>query len=259
MGKLYAIYFSATDTTRKCVASVCQGLDAKPDASINLIDNLDVTLPTLTGEDVVVVASPVYGGRLPKQVATALTRLKGENAIAIAMVVYGNRDYDDALLELTDILNDNGFRIAAAGAFVAQHSIFPTVGASRPDSQDEQALKYFGKECRTTITNGFSAECVPYIKGNHPYKEYGGVPLYPKTKEADCGNCGKCVAGCPMGAISEAMPHITDKTLCISCGRCIFVCATGARHYSGAAYASFGAIFKAAYSKRKIPKWTINH
>ena len=66
-------------------------------------------MPDLTEKDIVIIASPVYGGRLPIQVSDALQRLNGNNARAIAIVVYGNRDYDDALLELTDILSAKSF------------------------------------------------------------------------------------------------------------------------------------------------------
>lgn len=257
MGKLSAIYFSATDTTHKCVASFCHGFGSKPDAVINLADNFDVAFPEISNEDVVVVASPVYGGRLPLQVSAALARLKGNNAIAIAIVVYGNRDYDDALLELTDILHGNNFRIAGAGAFIGQHSIFPKVAKSRPDLSDEQMLIKFGEECGAVINNGFNPDYVPFVKGRHPYKKAAGVQLSPKADEADCVKCGKCVDKCPVGAISEDKPFITDTSKCISCGRCITVCSKGARHYSGVTYSLIGFIFKAAFSRRKEPEWVV--
>lgn len=255
--KLCTIYFSATDTTRKCVEKVCQGLGMKPAREINLADGFDVEMPELSADDVVVVGAPVYGGRLPEQVADALKRIKGNGTTAISVVVYGNRDYDDALLELTDILHDVGCRIVGAGAFIGQHSIFPKVGTSRPDLTDEHNLIVFGRECKTAVDNGFNSEAVPYIKGNRPYKKYGGVPFHPKAKESECVRCGKCVEICPTGAISAGNPFETDESKCISCGRCIFVCPQTVRGYSGMAYATVGAGFRAAYSKRKEPEWIV--
>lgn len=254
MGKLYAIYFSATDTTRRSVASLCQGLGAEPEVSINLADGFDVAYPELSADDTVVVASPVYGGRLPVQVAAALARLKGNKATAVAMVVYGNRDYDDALLELTDILSGCDFRIAGAGAFLGQHSIFPKVAASRPDESDLLKLADFGKECRAVISGGFNSAAAPYIKGKRPYKKAGGAPLWPKADEADCVKCGKCAEKCPVGAIPAARPYVTDTSKCISCGRCIAVCPKGVRHHSGMVYSLVGFLFKAAFSRRKEPE-----
>lgn len=257
MSKLYEIFFSATDTTRKCVATICKGLAIPTATRINLADNLNVQFPELTENDIVVVAAPVYGGRLPIQVSEALGRLKGNNAIAIAVVVYGNRDYDDALLELTDLLKDKQFRIAAAGAFIGQHAIFPKVATDRPDLSDERLLFKFGQECGEAIKRGFDAENVPYIKGHQPYKKAAGVSLSPKAKEDDCAKCGICVDNCPTGAISADTPYLTDTAKCISCGRCIKNCSQGARHHSGFSYSLIGLIFKAAFSKRREPEWRI--
>ncbi len=257
MGKFYTIYFSATDTTRRCVASFCRGYGAEPAASINLADDFNAPFPALTPDDAVVVAAPVYGGRLPVPVAEALVRLHGNRAIAIALAVYGNRDYDDALLELTDLLHRNHFRIAGAGAFIGQHAIFPEVAASRPDSSDEQKLIEFGRTCKAAASNGFDAGSVPFIKGKRPYKKAAGAPLSPKAKKNDCVMCGRCAANCPVGAIAADAPYLTDTTKCISCGRCIMICPEGARHHSGVAYSLVSAAFKAAFSKRKEPEWAV--
>ncbi|MCM1071597.1 MAG: 4Fe-4S binding protein [Bacteroides sp.] len=256
MPKLHAIYFSATDTTHHCVESFCQGFGSRPDTSINLADDFAATFPEIADSDVAVIAVPVYGGRVPRQVATALERLKGNNASAIAMVVYGNRDYDDALLELTDILHRGNFRIAGAGAFIGQHSIFPKVAKARPDSSDEQKLRQFGKECESVCRNGFSPDQIPFIKGNRPYKKSGGVPLHPQANETDCVKCAKCARLCPVSAIPADKPFVTDTAKCISCGRCIAACTPNARRYSGTAYSLTGLIFKSLFSKRKEPEWT---
>lgn len=45
MSNLYAIYFSATDTTSLCVNYICQGLGLKPTSTINLADGFDVDFP----------------------------------------------------------------------------------------------------------------------------------------------------------------------------------------------------------------------
>ncbi len=257
MKKLYTIYFSATGTTQKCVEKVCAGLGMKPVSELNLVDNLDVEFPQFTADDIVVVAVSVYGGRVPTVVADAFSHLKGNGATAIAMVVYGNRDYDDALLELTDSLSDKNFQVVGAGAFIAQHSIFPKVGASRPDISDEQCLIKFGKKCMKAIAEGRRVSEVPYIKGKKPYKQSAGIVLAPEAKEPDCVKCGACVRKCLVGAISIETPWITDATKCISCGRCITLCSQMARKHTGLKYSIFGVIFKTCFSKRKEPEWTV--
>ncbi len=255
--KLTAIYFSAADTTRKCVEEVSEGFGIELNKAINLADNFEVVLPDFSENDVVIIASPVYRGRLPLQVSNALQRLNGRNARAIAMVVYGNRDYDDALLEQTDILRSKSFRIVGQGAFIGQHSIFPKVGTSRPDTSDILQLREFGKECRKAIEADNESYALELPKGKRPYKKISGVPVHPKADESDCTRCGICVVKCPVGAIPQDRPFTTDNNVCISCGRCIFVCSNKARHYSGAAYSIIGTIFKAAFSKRKSPYWSV--
>ena len=76
MSNLYAIYFSATDTTSLCVNYICQGLGLKPTSTINLADGFDVDFPNFTSEDIVIVAAPVYGGRIPERVAESFAKLK---------------------------------------------------------------------------------------------------------------------------------------------------------------------------------------
>ncbi len=253
----YTIYFSATATTAYCVNKISQGRGVKPDMEINLADDLNVVYLELTSEDVAIIASPVYGGRLPVVVADALSRLKGNGAKAIAAVVYGNRDFDDALIELTDLLHNNGFSVIGAGAFIARHSIFPKVATSRPDLSDDDELVRFGKECERALAAGINPAEVPYIKGNRPYKQIKDVVLAPIANESDCIKCGVCARKCPVGAISADTPWISDTTKCISCGRCITVCSQNARKHKGLKYAILEAIFKAAFSKRKKPQWKV--
>ncbi len=254
---LTAIYFSATDTTRRCVAGVATGLGQELSKEINLADDLEAVLPAFSENDVVIVAFPVYGGRLPMQVSDALQRISGNNARVIAMVVYGNRDYDDALLELTDILRDASFRIVGQGAFIGQHSISPAVGALRPDDKDLLQLREFGEECRKVIDAEAKSYKLDAPKGNRPYKKIAGVPVHPKADEADCKRCGICADKCPVGAIPADRPFTTDNEICISCGRCIYVCSNKARRYSGITYNTIGTLFKATFSKRKSPSWTV--
>ena len=41
----------------------------------------------------------------------------------------------------------------------------------------------------------------------------------------ECVNCGACVPGCPVNAISEGEDKmVIDESLCIDCGACGDVC-----------------------------------
>ena len=130
--KITTVYFSATYTTRKVVEYIANRLGDE-------INVYDITNDASTDEvmiskdELLIVGIPVYAGRVPTMAVERIQRFKGEGTRAVALAVYGNRDYDDALLELSDILSSNGFQVISAGAFIAQHSIFPKVGANRPD------------------------------------------------------------------------------------------------------------------------------
>ncbi|MDE6669634.1 MAG: 4Fe-4S binding protein [Muribaculaceae bacterium] len=249
---LKAIFFSATDTTRRCVEMIAQAMDMPLTVSVNLADR-NVKLPELNDNDIVIVAAPVYGGRIPTLAADKLKYLNGNGAKVIAMVVYGNRDYDDALLELTDILTETGCKICAAAAFIGQHSIFPKVGTSRPDKADLEKLAEFGRQCKATLVSDIAKTDLS-IKGNRPYKKYGGVPVHPVGSRKDCHKCGVCAEKCPVEAISIEAPWETDAQKCISCGRCIFVCSSGSRGYNGIKYNLIGKVFVAGFSHRKEPE-----
>lgn len=250
--RLSKVYFSATATTHRCVETAASAINIPSGVTINLADRKPVEIAGFTDADAVIIATPVYGGRIPDLAARKLKAISGNGARAAAMVVYGNRDYDDALLELTDLLTAQGFIVMTAAAFIGEHSIFPEVGAGRPDAADIEKLEEFGKECG----KAFEGDTAPVleIKGNHPYKKYGGVPVRPTGDLKRCVRCGQCVELCPTEAIDAAAPWITDASRCISCGRCIAVCPHSARQYRGMKYSAIGSIFKAAYSKRKEPE-----
>lgn len=254
INRLVCIYFSATDTTRQYVKALSESFEAPVTESINLADNIDAPIREFAPGDLLILAAPVYGGRLPVRASLWFKQLRGKGAKAIAVTVFGNRNYDDALLEMTDILSDNGFIVIGAGAFVAQHSIFPKVAASRPDSDDIQQLNIFASQCKDALSGNHTGKLA--IKGNRPYKKIAGVGLSPVGDTEKCNLCGKCAEKCPVGAIDSASPCTTAADICISCGRCIHVCPRKARHYKGVKYNLIGAIFTAAFSRRKAPEFT---
>ena len=127
--KLTSVYFSATFTTRSVVNYVSRRLsDQVTEYDITNDASTDEVL--LAADEVLVVGIPVYAGRVPVMAVDRIRRFKGKGSRAVAIAVYGNRHYDDALLELSDILSENGFQVISAGAFLAQHSIFPKAASS---------------------------------------------------------------------------------------------------------------------------------
>lgn len=174
--------------------------------------------------EMVVVAAPVFGGRIPSVVREKIETLSGAGKKAATIVVYGNRAYDDALLEVNDLLIKCGFTVIASGAFVAQHSMAPEVGAGRPDEEDMNDIHKFAE----AVKNSTSTENV-HVPGNRPYKPEMNMPVTPISLPS-CTMCGTCAAVCPTDAISVANGAvITDAKKCILCMACTHICAKHAR------------------------------
>jgi ferredoxin len=208
--KACSIYFSPTGTTQKAVTAFTEGL-GKP------YEKFDLTTPGVRqsfkrsfGSDELVVAGlPVYSGRLPMRLDDFFTGLKGNGAPAVAIVVYGNREYEDALLELKMRLEDNGFKVIAGAAFIGEHTFSSKIATGRPNAEDLDTAREYGKKTISVIGEGISIRL--NVKGNYPFVAKGFNPSLPggplstygiiDTTEY-CIHCGACVEQCPWGAIS---------------------------------------------------------
>lgn len=249
--KLTTIYFSATYTTKRVVEAVAAGLSDQV-VAYDITNDASTDTVFIPADELLVVGVPVYAGRVPAMAAERLRRFRGENTPAVVVAVYGNRHYDDAVLELHDLVTECGFRTVSAGAFVAQHSIFPKVGAARPDAEDLADIAAFARQTAELLAKGFGTIALP---GNRPYKVPGGIPIWP-TASRKCTACGACARRCPTGAIAPAAPKGVDKTKCIKCGRCIVVCPTKVRRFYGIKYSLAAARFNSAFAaRRKNEMW----
>lgn len=223
------IYFSPRGTTAKVAGLIASNIADRVE-TINLLTEKNIEEKFFAPSDTVIVAMPVFAGRIPNICVDMLKKFKGDNTPAIAAVVYGNRDYDDALIELTDILQENGFVVAGAGAFIARHSVLQDVAIDRPDSSDAEKIKSFAERCAGIIESGATGAIS--VPGKRPYLEFGPLPISPSVS-SKCNECGACSKICPTGAIPRDNPHKTDKKKCINCTACIQICPQKARKYGG--------------------------
>ena len=244
--KITTIYFSATYTTRRVVEAVAANLSNEVTA-YDITNDASTEEIAIPADELVVVGVPVYAGRVPAMAAERLRRFKGDNTPAVVVAVYGNRHSDDAVLELHDMMTACGFRTVSAGAFVAQHSIFPKVGKARPDAEDMADIKTFAAKSAELVATGFGEIDLP---GNRPYKVPGGIPIWP-TASKKCSACGACARLCPTGAIDPESPKGVDKAKCIKCGRCIVVCPAKARRFYGIKYSLAAARFNSDFAARR--------
>ncbi len=217
-------YFSPTGGTKKIGETLANNLATSPNFHNLANPKENITSPT---EDILIVAMPVYGGRIPSFAVQKLSNFKGNRQKVITLVVYGTRAFEDALLELNNLMKSLGFQILASGAFVAQHSIASEIGTGRPDKNDEDFIADFSKKILSKIEKGENNEVV--VSGNYPYKADFSMPVTPISLQT-CNLCRRCISVCPTEAISIADDKIvTDVEKCILCMACVRYCPIHAR------------------------------
>ena len=222
---IHQIIFSPTGGTRRVSEILCKGMDKDSTVTDLCVKATDIQLPNIQEEDLVVVAMPVFAGRVPALAVERLRMVKPNNAKCVVVAVFGNRAYDDAMLEMQDVASEIGFRVIAAVAAVAEHSIIRKYGKGRPNADDEQMLRHFGADIMRKAEGADFT--MPKVPGNRPYKQGGKVPQ-PKGRRG-CNRCGVCAKQCPANAIPFSDPKTVDTAKCISCMKCVSVCPTGAR------------------------------
>ncbi len=243
------IMFSPTGGTEKTAKILCSEISSDTkvfDLSARSLDSADF----LADQDgVAVLALPSYGGRVPALAAQRLKKIKGEGMPCILLCVYGNRAYEDTLAEMEDLAIGCGFRVIAAVAAIAEHSIMHQYAAGRPDEADRRRLKEIGLKIADKLSKPLDGKGFT-IPGNRPYRKAGGAGLVPKAGSA-CVSCGLCEVQCPAGAIDRANLRATDKSKCISCMRCVVNCPHNARKVNEMMVAAASLAIKKACTDRK--------
>ncbi len=244
------IVFSPTGGTKQ-VTDIITKAWGMPVNEMDLTNaETDYDALSLKKEDIAVIAVPSYGGRVPALAAQRISKIHGNQARCVIVCVYGNRAYEDTLIELNDIAEKSGFKVIAAVAAIAEHSIMHQYAAGRPDAKDQQELQNFAAKILEKINGNEAEASTPEIPGNHPYKKAGGAGLVPKA-DSKCTNCGLCAENCPAQAISKENLKAADSKKCISCMRCVVKCPQSARKVNGAMVSAAALAMKKACSTRK--------
>ena len=272
MKNVKAVYFSGTGTTRETVCHIARKLAGQFSLPCT---EVDFTLPSgrmsplvFSPDDLVVLGTPVYAGRVPNVLLKFLQTMQGDGAIGVPVVLYGNRNFDDALVELRDLMEKAGMRTIAAAAFIGEHSFSRVLAAGRPDQADRVKMDEFsalvaGKLAESLLPDGGVADFHHPVSGEgtpFPYRGYytprdrhgNGIDIR-KVKSlvnAKCTDCKVCADVCPMGSISR--DDVREYTgICIKCGACIKKCPEGARYYVDEGYLYHQHELEAMYGERR--------
>ena len=239
---LRTIYFSATHTSKKVALAMSEAIADR--FEVIDITHEGVAVEAMTDQDVLLVAVPVYGGKVAPVAMARLEALKGSNTPAIAVVVYGNRNFEGAAVQLSDFLTERGFVVVATAAFVGEHSYSTDenpIAVGRPNVGDIADARRFGALVREKLALSKEAvdvsalKCpdsgeenvkafVEFVKGYQAEQAKNPVKLLPTTDEEKCVMCGVCVDVCPTSAIDREDVSVVDATKCIKCCACVKEC-----------------------------------
>lgn len=246
--KFAQIVFSPTGGTQKA-ADIMTEIWGQEVETVDLTDaNQDFSQYAYQNDDLVLIAIPSYGGRVPALAVERLAKIHGNGARCVLVCVYGNRAYEDTLVEMQDCAKRCGFCPIAAIAAIAEHSILHQYASGRPDMEDRRILEDYSRKILQKFRAGDDG--IPALPGNRPYKKAGGAGMVPHATNA-CVDCGLCAKQCPAQAIHPENIRTADGKACISCMRCVVHCPHSARKINGAMAAAAGLALKKACSVRK--------
>ena len=256
-----ALYFSPTGGTEKILRAVAgalgQRLGLEPEYTSFTKPSEREAEFHFGPQDLLVMASPVYAGRLPNKLMPEYkAKIFGDRTPAVPVCVFGNRNYDEALRELVLLLEGNGFQIAGAASFAGRHAFSDKVGAGRPDETDQAEIRDFAARAAAKLSGDTlppleldRSEIGPYYT---PLKEDGAPAKFlkarPLTDWSRCSHCGVCARSCPMGSIDRETMEATG--LCVKCQACVRKCTRRAKFFEDADFLSHVAMLEQNYTRR---------
>lgn len=263
------VTFSPTRTSWRIGEAIARGTSYENVRVLDLTYETEETPIEVSAETLLVVAVPVYGGKVAPPALKRMSGLKLSGTPVVLVALYGNRAYEQALVELEGFITGKGGQIVAAGAFVGEHSYSVKahpVAAGRPDVRDLEVAEAFGRNIRLKLDKepvetvntadlpdkAMSTEEMLRFRGDVQAALKGGavVPQTPSVDEALCNHCGTCVSQCPTQAIVEGEETMTIADRCIRCCACVKVCPQQARTFD----TPFSALLSKHFGEQKENK-----
>jgi len=234
--KAEIICFSATKTTEEIAKAFTEGLACG-------VIFTDITAPknraryTPAESDLVVIATPVYGQRIPRFVLKFIDQIDGGGRPLVAICVYGNVGYGVSLREFAHYAKKHNFKLVAAGAFVGEHTYAfqeGMPGYGRPNADDSKQAHAFGRKTREKIDAGnltppaVKKGLLPFLAMLMPDSVIRLLVRQPAVDFNACTRCELCAKACPFGAIDPKTLLINEKS-CNRCCACVKICPENAR------------------------------
>lgn len=261
------VLFSPTGTSRRVAMAVADGLRLE-----QRVVDATYTTPSCCSFDahtLVIVAVPVYGGKVAPIALQRLDAMCGDNTPIVPIVVYGNRDYEGAAAQLCEFVCNRGFVPVAVGAFVGEHSYSTSqypIAVGRPDAADMAYARSWGKAIGVKLEGMKQLEAVDIATLKAPHNSFISklrfilfvhkqrrkkVAVKPQVvvDAQKCRLCGKCAKLCPTGAIAVGDCLHTDHSRCIKCCACVKCCPSKARSLN----TPYAPILSQCFAKRKSP------
>lgn len=266
MKKIKVNYFSPTGGTlqvaRRLAERLAGPLQADMEYRSYTLPHERETLPVFDKDDIILWATPVYAGRIPNKTLEYVQRaLHASGNLSIALVSFGNRAYDNALAELVGLMKEGGMQPVGAAAMVTRHVFSDTLGTGRPDKNDLDALDRFAEQVAEKILSASNISPLTIPGEAHPEKYYtplntnnapaGFLKAKPSCDTNLCSRCGKCMAVCPMGSISNDGGLPTFDGICIKCQACRRGCPSGAIAFTDPEYLSHVAMIERTFAAPK--------
>lgn len=251
------IYFSATGTTKTIATAISKDLMGE-------VDFTNITLPDKrkdvieVNSDLVIIAVPVYGERIPHFLFDYIKQIQGKGTPLAAIAVYGNMGFGISLEQFKTFAKTNHFRLIAAGAFIGQHTYASKeapVAYGRPDELDIKQAQLFARNIQKKMdAHNFLCSELPKCRlpgfiTKLPDSGTRFLVRQPRINGTACNSCGACVRKCPVVAIDVETLDISENK-CLRCYACVKVCQKGART-AGLRLPVFKTIFYHAGLKRK--------
>ena len=235
---IHLVYFSPSGSTEKIVRRIASAIHGPEMKTYNLLPSAARKKQYVFGKEDLVIYGSISAGMLFTKAEEIFGCLQGNETPFIGVVSFGNAYYGVALTEMKERAESRGFKVCALGAFVAQHTMAPEVGAGRPDAKDEAIMVDFGRKAYEKILAGddvlhrqpvtywsSSEQFNQYIAFRETNKEPYCFPLEFRAKKISdaCIKCKTCVRNCPADAI-DIENKTFDLEACIGCFGCINRC-----------------------------------